>query len=75
MSERTFTFIVTEACQLRCKYCYLIGKNYAHKMTFGVARKAIDYIFAEPFLQNVDKVVFDFMAASRCLKLNLFQML
>lgn len=50
MSERTFTFIVTEACQLRCKYCYLIGKNYAHKMTFGVARKAIDYIFAEPFL-------------------------
>lgn len=71
MSERTFTFIVTEACQLRCKYCYLIGKNYAHKMTFGVARKAIDYIFAEPFLQNVDKAVFDFIGGEPLLEIKL----
>ena len=32
------TFIVTEDCQLRCKYCYLAVKNKMHKMNFEVAR-------------------------------------
>ena len=40
-------------------------------MTFGVARKAIDYIFAEPFLQNVDKVVFDFIGGEPLLEIKL----
>ena len=68
MTERTFTFIVTEACQLKCKYCYLVGKNSAHKMSFDIARKAIDYIFSESCLQNVDKAVFDFIGGEPLLQ-------
>ena len=71
MTESTFTFIVTEACQLKCKYCYLIGKNNAHKMSFDIARKAIDYIFSESYLQNVDKAVFDFIGGEPLLEIKL----
>lgn len=71
MKELTFTLIVTESCQLRCKYCYLIGKNNAHRMSFDIAQKAIDYIFAEPFLQNVDKAVFDFIGGEPLLEIKL----
>ena len=71
MTERTFTFIVTEACQLKCKYCYLVGKNNAHKMSFDIARKAIDYIFSESYLQNVDKAVFDFIGGEPLLEIKL----
>ena len=32
-TARNITFILTEDCQLRCKYCYLCGKNSVSKMT------------------------------------------
>ena len=38
------TFQVTDACNLRCSYCYQIEKN-TNKMTFEVAKKFIDYMF------------------------------
>ena len=38
------TFIVTKDCQLACKYCYLVGKNVKERMSFEIAKKAIDYI-------------------------------
>ena len=41
---KTITFIVTEACQLRCGYCYIVGKNETNRMSFTVAKAAIDYI-------------------------------
>ena len=41
---KTITFIVTKDCQLACKYCYLVGKNTKERMTWEVAKKAIDYI-------------------------------
>ena len=37
------TFCVTEECNLRCKYCYLIHKNSFKKMSFETAKKAVDY--------------------------------
>ena len=44
--RKTITFIVTKDCQLACKYCYLIGKNNKERMTWDVAKKAVDYILA-----------------------------
>ncbi len=35
------TFLTTENCNLRCKYCYEINKKEKH-MSFDVAKKAID---------------------------------
>lgn len=71
MTERTFTFIVTEQCQLSCSYCYLVGKNNDNKMTFDIASKAIDYIFSEPLLQDSDHVIFDFIGGEPLLEIEL----
>lgn len=40
------TFCVTEECNLRCKYCYLIHKNNFKKMSFETAKKAVDYFLS-----------------------------
>lgn len=58
----TFTFIVTKDCQLACKYCYLVHKNSYERMSFDVARKAIDYILnADLFYTKKDSVIFEFI--------------
>ena len=41
---KNITFIVTKDCQLACKYCYLVGKNEKERMSWNIAKKAIDYI-------------------------------
>ena len=41
---KNITFIVTKDCQLACKYCYLIGKNTKERMSWEIAKAAIDYI-------------------------------
>lgn len=41
---KTFTFQVTESCNLCCTYCYQINKT-CHAMTLDTAKKAIDYLF------------------------------
>lgn len=71
MQTRTFTFIVTESCQLRCKYCYLVGKNDSKKMPLEVARQAVDYIFSNDMLQTCDDAVFDFIGGEPLLEIEL----
>ena len=41
---KNITFIVTKDCQLACKYCYLVGKNEKERMSWEVAKAAIDYV-------------------------------
>lgn len=69
-NTRTITFVVTEACQLRCTYCYLVGKNNANKMSFDVAKRTIDYVFSEPKLIS-QKVVLDFIGGEPLLEIDL----
>lgn len=58
----TITFIVTKDCQLACKYCYLVHKNSHERMTFQVAKKAIDYILNnDTFYTKKDSVIFEFI--------------
>jgi uncharacterized protein len=47
---KTVTFVVTEDCQLRCRYCYLVGKNSRNRMSFDTARRSIDYLVENPDL-------------------------
>ena len=58
---KTITFIVTEACQLRCGYCYIIGKNETNRMTFTVAKASVDYILRNRKLFNEKSVIWDFI--------------
>ena len=53
-TAKNITFIVTKDCQLACKYCYLIGKNSKERMTWEVAKAAIDYILEHENETEVD---------------------
>ena len=59
--SKNITFIVTKDCQLACKYCYLVGKNTKERMTFDIARKAVDYILSDRDMFSEQSVVWDFI--------------
>ena len=42
---QTLSFIVTEDCNLRCKYCYVCHKKSNHVMTLETAKKFINYVY------------------------------
>lgn len=70
-TAKSITFIVTKDCQLACKYCYLVGKNSKERMTWEVAKEAIDYILdrKEEFLE--ESVVWDFIGGEPFLEIEL----
>lgn len=41
---QTLTFVVTEDCNLRCKYCYITHKSNGKVLKLKTAKKFIDYI-------------------------------
>lgn len=68
---KSVTFIVTKDCQLACKYCYLVGKNTKERMSWEVAKKAIDYILSheEDFME--ESVIWDFIGGEPFLEIDL----
>lgn len=68
---KSITFIVTKDCQLACKYCYLIGKNSKERMTWEVAKKAIDYILSKETDFKEESVVWDFIGGEPFLEIDL----
>ncbi len=68
---KTITFIVTEACQLRCGYCYIVGKNETNKMTFTVAKTTVDYILRNKKLFGEKSVIWDFIGGEPLLEIEL----
>ncbi len=66
---KNITFIVTKDCQLACKYCYLVGKNSQERMTYKVAKQAIDYILNNDYQEQ--SVVFDFIGGEPFLEIEL----
>ena len=65
------TFIVTKDCQLACKYCYLVGKNNKERMSFDVAKLAIDYILSHEEDFREESVVWDFIGGEPFLEIEL----
>ena len=68
---KTVTFIVTEDCQLRCKYCYIVGKNKKHKMDFEVARATIDYLLRDRRQFDDESIIFDFIGGEPLIEMDL----
>ena len=69
--RKTITFIVTKDCQLACKYCYLIGKNNKERMTWDVAKKAVDYILAHEDDFQDEGIIWDFIGGEPFLEIDL----
>lgn len=70
-SAKNITFIVTKDCQLACKYCYLVGKNSKERMSFEVAKQAIDYILEHEDDFQEESVVWDFIGGEPFLEIDL----
>lgn len=72
MTQFTVIFIVTKSCQLRCKYCYLVGKNQNEIMDINTARKVVDYILENKSgIFNEDSIVLDFIGGEPLLEITL----
>lgn len=70
-ATKSITFIVTKDCQLACKYCYLVGKNTKERMSWEVAKQAIDYILSKEETYREDGVVYDFIGGEPFLEIEL----
>lgn len=68
---KSITFIVTKDCQLACKYCYLVGKNTKERMSWEVAKQAIDYILAREVKYKEESVIWDFIGGEPFLEIDL----
>lgn len=68
---KTVTFVVTQDCQLRCKYCYVVGKASQHRMDFEVARKTIDYLLKGRETLETPSVIFEFIGGEPFLEVGL----
>ena len=68
---KTITFIVTKDCQLACKYCYLVGKNSKERMTWDVAKRAIDYVLDCEDGMEEESVIWDFIGGEPFLEIDL----
>ena len=69
MAKRRVVFIVTQDCQLRCNYCYLVGKNTSGKMTWETAKKIVDFLMSMPVVE--DEAIFDFIGGEPLLEIDL----
>lgn len=68
---RNITFIVTKDCQLACKYCYLVGKNTKERMSWDVAKQAIDFILDREQDFRQESVIWDFIGGEPFLEIDL----
>lgn len=68
---KNITFIVTKDCQLACKYCYLVGKNPQERMSWEVAKQAIDYILSHEKDFKEDSVIWEFIGGEPLLEIEL----
>ena len=68
---KNITFIVTKDCQLACKYCYLVGKNSKERMSFDIAKQAIDYILSHREDFDDKSVVWDFIGGEPFMEVDL----
>lgn len=68
---KNITFVVTEDCNLVCKYCYITGKNTKNKMSFETAKKAVDYILSHQDEFPEESVIWEFIGGEPFLEIEL----
>lgn len=69
-TAQSLTFIVTEDCNLRCKYCYITHKASNKKMNIDVAKKFIDYVLNSEMVKQ-HAVTLDFIGGEPMLEIDL----
>ena len=72
---KSITFIVTKDCQLACKYCYLVGKNSKERMSWDVAKRAIDYVLNHEVDFKEESVIWEFIGGEPFLEIELIDII
>lgn len=67
---QTITFIITEDCNLRCKYCYITHKSSNNIMSFDTAKKFIDYILTVN-VNRSEAVIIEFIGGEPFIEIDL----
>ena len=70
-AARNVTFLVTADCQLRCRYCYVVGKHGGARMPLEIARRSIDFILADRRLSSAPAIIWDFVGGEPLLEIEL----
>lgn len=70
-ATKNITFIVTQDCQLSCRYCYQVGKNRDQRMSLETAMGAVDYILSREDSFTEEGVVWDFIGGEPFLEIDL----
>ncbi|OUO82254.1 radical SAM peptide maturase, CXXX-repeat target family [Flavonifractor plautii] len=71
-SERaqTVSFVVTEDCNLRCKYCYITHKASNKVLALDTAKKFIDYLFTDA-VHKQEAIALEFIGGEPCIEMHL----
>lgn len=69
-TAQTVTFVVTEECNLRCKYCYISHKASDKRMNFETAKKFIDLILSDQ-INHAAAVILEFIGGEPFLEIEL----
>ena len=73
IDRHTITFVVTEECNFRCRYCYMAHKNNRSRMPFSVAKDTIDYVLKEREKFPESKVAWEFIGGEPLLEIDLIE--
>lgn len=73
--SQTVTFIVTEDCNLRCKYCYITHKKSTSVMTFEMGKMFIDKLLESDELRGNESLILDFIGGEPFLEVKLIDKL
>jgi len=68
--SQTVTFIVTEDCNLRCKYCYITHKAANKKMNLETAEAFINYILSNE-ISRKEAVIIEFIGGEPFIEVEL----
>ena len=70
--SQQITFVVTQDCNLRCKYCYMTDKNDKNVMNFETAKRIIDYFVEnKEVLFSTEYIVLDFIGGEPLMEIKL----
>lgn len=70
------TLCVTEECNLACTYCYMVGKNNYHRMSFPTAKKIVDFLLEDPYCTGLaDNLLIDFIGGEPLLEMELVDLI
>lgn len=66
------TLCVTEDCNLRCSYCYMVGKNHFRRMSWETGKRIVDFILNDPYCTGLtDNLMLDFIGGEPLLEMDL----